>query len=251
MEVGKAIAIDDTNRHLHEPYHYGFGDIIAYCKGKNGHYYVIDDDWGRRGIIRLQRITQLRVSDYVHAKVDGDLDEEFYSGGERTMLAAFERTVANHKPYRRKVIKKDMQKHPCYRWEADFGNALYVNGKNPSKTMTEAEARSLTIDICQTYGVKLPKINFNKSGHCSYARGSSEVKYLMTTNNNVNGGLFTVIHETAHILDAAKGRTAKDMGHGPTFIGIYIKLLNRYANIDISFLEEKAKDHKLKIEYTI
>lgn len=251
MEVGKAIAIDDTNRHLHEPYHYGFGDIIAYCKGKNGHYYVIDDDWGRRGIIRLQRITQLRVSDYVQAKVDGDLDEEFYSGGERTMLAAFERAVANHKPYRRKVIKKDMQKHPCYRWEADFGNALYVNGKNPSKTMTEAEARSLTIDICQTYGVKLPKINFNKSGHCSYARGSSEVKYLMTANNNVNGGLFTVIHETAHILDAAKGRTAKDMGHGPTFIGIYIKLLNRYANIDISFLEEKAKDHKLKIEYTI
>ena len=251
MEVGKAIAIDDTNRHLHEPYHYGFGDIIAYCKGKNGHYYVIDDDWGRRGIIRLQRITQLRVSDYIQAKVDGDLDEEFYSGGERTMLAAFERAVANHKPYRRKVIKKDMQKHPCYRWEADFGNALYVNGKNPSKTMTEAEARSLTIDICQTYGVKLPKINFNKSGHCSYARGSSEVKYLMTANNNVNGGLFTVIHETAHILDAAKGRTAKDMSHGPTFIGIYIKLLNRYANIDISFLEEKAKDHKLKIEYTI
>lgn len=251
MEVGKAIAIDDNNRHLYEPYHYGFGDIIAYCKGKNGHYYVIDDDWGRRGIIRLQRITQLRVSDYIQAKVDGDLDDEFYSGGQRTMLAAFERAVANHKPYRRKTIKKDMQKHPCYRWEADFGNALYVNGKNPSRSMTETETRQLTNEICLEYGVKPPRITFNKSGGCSYARGSSAVKYLMNANDTVCGGLFTVIHETAHVIDAAKGRTAKDMGHGPKFIGIYIKLLNRYANINIPFLEEKAKTHKLKIEYTI
>lgn len=247
MEVGKAVLVTPQNRFDYEPTHAWFGDIIAYCKGKNGHYYVIDDRWGERSIFRIQRRTQLRISDYI----SHDMNKEFRYGSEAVMLKAFESIVAAHKPYRRKVIKKDMQKHPCYRWEADFGNALYVNGKNPSRAMSEADTRKLTDEICRAYGIKVPSITFNKSGGCSYARGSKQVKYLLNSSDMVSGGLFTVIHETAHIIDAARGRTAKDMGHGPKFIGIYIKLLNEYAGLDIKFLEDKAKNHKLKIEYTI
>lgn len=239
-EVGKAILVDDSNRHLVEPSHEWFGNVIAYCKGKNGHYFVVEGRWSRREIIRLQRITQLRISDYVASKSLDDDD---------TMLSVFEEAVLQHTPYRRKVVKKDMQRHPCYRWEADFGNTLYKNGVNPSKTMTNVEALKVTHEICREYGIPLPKVTFNKSGSCSYARGSREIKYLLDSDSNVAGGFFTVLHETAHIIDSARGRTSKDTGHGPKFIGIYIDLLNSYANIDIKFLEEKAKAHKLKIEY--
>lgn len=214
-------------------------DIVAYCKGKNGHYYLVEYRYGGMTVVRLQRRTQYHQEEIYISRDDRDalLDIKEPS---KEGLALFERIVREHKPHRApKTV--DPQRNRCYRWEAQFGNRSTIRCKFLSKEETIA----MSTKLAQEAGVKTPHISFSKAG-TSWARGSREVKYYTETGRVSDK---TIIHEMAHIIDYAKNDRGRNHGHGPKFIGIYIKLLVKHMGYDIKYLEDIAKEFKLKIEY--
>jgi len=49
-----------------------------------------------------------------------------------------------------------------------------------------------------------------------------------------------LVHELAHVMTShADGRSD---GHGPIFVGIYVRLLERYLRLDLQFLSDSLRE---------
>lgn len=239
----KAQLITPENRFDLEP-DYISGEYVAYIKGSNGHYYLREGRWSGFEIIRLQRRNQVNVLDYIDFPSDIELVTH--------AIPKFEEIVRAHKPFRKKHRVPDRQQQRCYQWEARLGNESIGKNEACLKSLTKNEAIKKVEEICGDYGVRPPSVFFNSRGHSSYARGSFEIKFLIYHYDDDGEGLVslsTIVHEVAHIIDNAQGRLGSDPGHGPRFVGLMIEMMARYMGYDRDFMEELARQYKIKWTY--
>lgn len=110
-----------------------------------------------------------------------------------------------------------------------------------------ADCRAIIRSACEHYGVKTPRVtqHFKRSFSwyspddnwiCLQAKGA-----MRTSGKNAA----TALHEAAHaIVWQLFGYTVAD--HGPTFLGIFMALLERAAVAPVEALHAAARKHKLK-----
>ena len=235
----------DSDRLTREymPYYQDSWDAVAYVKGHNGHYYLMKG-WYKVYVVRLYTKNQRNASDRLYIELNES--ELFTAKNQLTVKAMkqFLKVVVEHRPYHYVPKNIDHQVKACYRWEANHNNTFIDIAK---KRMTEEEATRFVKHLCAVEGVKVPELRFAKSGNTCWARGSHTVKMVKYHDDTVH--FYTLLHEMAHIVDAARGRHAEEAGHGPCFIGLDIEFMVKYGGADREFLERTTKDFKLKFDY--
>lgn len=112
-------------------------------------------------------------------------------------------------------MKADPQLKPLYRWES-------ANGWDDN-TISFKKAKSLIISACELYNVEPPEVLLHTTRALPFSYYDFDIismqrdKYL-----NVPVSLHEAAH---HIVKKVHGMRPQD--HGPTFLGIYLDLLNR------------------------
>ena len=238
--VGKVLKIvdhEDENGIYHDCRWDYMADPIAYCKGKNGHYYLVRG-WYSYSVMRIQRATQINADEI------GSIDTENYNKPPEItpdkVYAKFGEIVAKHKPYRRKVRCKDMQRKRVYAWESECAFDALTNNKIKNRLLSRDEVQALVDKISAWAGIKSPEITYRNASF-SYAFGSTRIR-LATTAIDV------VIHEMAHIVDSAMHNISDTFqGHGPSFVGCLITLNNIHMGFDIDMMKSNAD--KMNVKY--
>lgn len=235
----------DSLTYKYIPRYHEKWDAVAYVKGHNGHYYIMKG-WHRTYILRLYTKNQLTHSDILHWSVDES--EVLTAKGQLTVKAMqqFIKVVTEHRPFHYVPKDIDRQVQACYRWEANHNNKF---SDIAIKRMTQDEAKRFVKHLCAVEGVRVPELKFSRKGNSCWARGDHSVKMLTWADGTIH--FYTLLHEMAHIVDYARGRSASkgEPGHGPHFIGIDIEFMVKYGGADRGFLERTAKDFKLKFNY--
>jgi len=128
----------------------------------------------------------------------------------------------------------DPHRHRLYQWEADWPDwnkdALGIKA-----------CRAAVRKACKHYKVRAPRVVHTDTGSLSFSVPSKNFISLHCGGMNIP----TALHEAAHhIAYALHGETVQD--HGPTFLGIYIGLLERAGVAPRTALEASARAHGLK-----
>lgn len=225
--VGKVLKIENGFDELGR---FHCADIIdscsAYIKGKNGHYYLYISSYSV-AVYRVQRRTQQNAEWIQNLK----------SGTEAELISQFQACVANHKPFRKKIRVKDMQRNRVYRWEAQCGMA----SNRVAKHLSRQEVVDLVERISCEYGLTVaPKITYRKANF-SAAYGCHTIQLGHTE-------LATVVHEMAHIIDSFYHKNESHQGHGPSFVGCLMTLNEQFLGYSQAMMVEKAKEQKVKYD---
>ena len=145
---------------------------------------------------------------------------------------------------------RDQQRSRVYSWER------LVVGKEDIGDMSLPSCQLL---VCRCFGwwyrvgrpasngrqfnIAIPDVVRGRENSLDAARGSSRTISLPLWARSK----IVVLHETAHAIVDNHGLTAKDGGHGPYFMRVYIELLGHYMKFDRAYLTRSAKKEGIKV----
>lgn len=132
----------------------------------------------------------------------------------------------------------DPQRHLVYDWE-DTWRDWQLN------TLTLTECRYAVRTACKRYGIKPPRVKQHNRRSLSWCDG--KIMSLQAKGFRRRGGknLATVLHETAHcIVLRVFGHRVHD--HGPTFLGVFLWLLEEARVAPRAALFASARSHGLR-----
>lgn len=136
--------------------------------------------------------------------------------------------------------ESDPQCQALYQWEDDW---LAWN----RNTHGLAVCRKIIRAVCKLYKVLPPSVTQHKTKEYSYYLPDHSSISLLGGKKHKYGGRnpATALHEAAHhIAGQLHGKKIQD--HGPTFLRIYLDLLERAHVAPRIALEATARSHKLK-----
>lgn len=136
--------------------------------------------------------------------------------------------------------KTDPQCQSLYQWEDDW---LLWNRNTHSLPVL----RKIIRVVCKLYKVTAPAVSGHKNKQYSYYLPGRHSISLQGGKKHRYGGRnpATALHEAAHhIAGQLHGKTIQD--HGPTFLRIYLDLLERARVAPRIALEATARSHSLK-----
>lgn len=109
------------------------------------------------------------------------------------------------------------------------------------KTMSLTDCKSLISKICAAYQVPMPVVGSAPStDHCSYYDDETHRIGLLPSHQN----MAIVIHEAAHAVVFHHNPKAQD--HGPTFVGIFLDLMEQAGIAPREALYASARKAGLK-----
>jgi hypothetical protein len=150
---------------------------------------------------------------------------------------------------------RDAQKQALYKWERK-----HVDKRLWEPTMSKGDVLALVDKISETYRIPTPKVTLSETRYgTSWAHGMHRIR-LVKNHRCVT----VVIHEMAHIVhnhimhqncisqEQAKalqpGVTAvtREAGHGPTYVAVYIVMLETFAGLKATDLLATCKSLKVR-----
>lgn len=135
----------------------------------------------------------------------------------------------------------DPQREPLYAWEDEWW------GWNRNTT-TLAICRRYIETACAHYGIKPPRVRQHHQVSLSYSIPAESVISLQAKGSSPGkGGLnpATALHEAAHhVVFWIWGARPQD--HGPTFLGVYMWLLERAGIAPGEALRASARARRLR-----
>lgn len=141
-----------------------------------------------------------------------------------------------YKPYKRRR-PKDAQRQKVYEWEMNF----YKKGmtKQMERDQVEQFVRQIERDF---FGIARRAVNlsFYERGGC-FQRGLSDVNLARYGWNRD-----VVVHEMAHWVDSNLNGKLDHAGHGPTFVGIFMLMMEHYQGCCMADMINKALEMNLK-----
>ena len=129
---------------------------------------------------------------------------------------------------------QDPQKEACYTWEDSWGPWNY-------DAMTLPNCRVWAEKACALYGIAPPRIRQHRTKAFSWVNVEARVASFGAGGKNVP----TVLHEMAHLI-AYERFGLKIMDHGPTFLGVYMWLLEWSRIAPRVALHASARAHGLR-----
>jgi hypothetical protein len=131
-------------------------------------------------------------------------------------------------------FRADPQLKPLYAWEER-------NGWNDS-TISFKSAKKHIIDACNYYKVVIPEVRLHATRNLPYA---SQHNNFISLQRDRYLNVPVSLHEAAHHIVWQK-YGARPQDHGPTFLGIYLHLLEKAKITLPGGLRASAKAAKLK-----
>lgn len=117
------------------------------------------------------------------------------------------------------MCKHDYQQQRVYDWQATL----------PSGGMVPFEqAQTLVEHIWTSEGLKYPPQCEPMHANMRKWAGTAD---RLTIKLQANVCLRTIIHELAHSMTSEMDRSEQITGHGPTFMGVYLSLLEKYMSV--------------------
>lgn len=155
--------------------------------------------------------------------------------------------MAESRARMKKYRVEDTQRKKVYRWESKviFPNKLGL--------LHEEEAQNWINSI-------------TKEAHNLFGKNVEKCNIFFKINNKLQGGIAynfgrieadrhscykeVLIHELAHVVNYRVFKK-EDGAHGPTFVAVYIKLLEHFLGMDKKYLIQSAKENKVKVKEEI
>lgn len=121
----------------------------------------------------------------------------------------------------RRSPKSDPQREQVYRWERKFYGTIFQHEIKPRAL------HKLVRDMAACYGIKKPTILKSRLGTKGMLMAQADGADSIELNESVlayTGHL--IAHEMAHVVCHAHG--VEGPQHGPTFMGVYLWLLDKF-----------------------
>ena len=131
-------------------------------------------------------------------------------------------------------MSRDFQKSAVYNWEDSFHEGGIVNFE---------QAKVLVGYIWADMGYDSPPKVEAISPNSSFSGEANRlvIRFRPTVT------LKTVLHELAHSMTSELDYSDK---HGPDFVGVYVKLLHKYMNVDLFEMIKTLAVSGVKMNYT-
>lgn len=218
------------------------GEIIAYVKGHNGHYYLLWNGYNRCHVKRMYRSNQIGWSnDYIPCHPDL-LNEPAVSENGRPskeVLEAFLKTVIDHRPFHYVAQRPDRQRSAVYKWERHILLLDFYMPIDKAVEMTYKIVNSYNLPVHEDFVVKAARANNNWSGR---AKGSWQIQLAGEVCRKS-----TLVHELAHILNHGRMVKNKEGGHGPSFVGTVIAMYEVLCGGTTKDMMDLAEQLKVKV----
>ena len=137
--------------------------------------------------------------------------------------------------------KSDPQREEVYRWEKKCGTLWYLHG------MKMGEARSLLRLMCKRYLVPTPR--FKTVEDAPYTAAAHGDVLVEVNRQRAKPTALLVAHEAAHII--CHNLAVDEPDHGPTWLGVYIDLLDHFKILPRCMTEPSARKAKLKFKRNV
>jgi len=141
---------------------------------------------------------------------------------------------------------KDYQKRIAYRWEEED-----LTPFEDKRFASKADAFATAAKACADYGIfKLPEFKWRESSKFAYLSGDNTKLVIPAV---CWYDPITLLHEVAHYIaenhPKLKARVRNDTIalHSPEWMGIFIDLLNRYADWNWEVLTYTAWTHGVEV----
>ena len=230
---------------------------VAYYKGERGHFYLLQK-YSSFEIVHVNQRRQIKPSNIIDFDFRGPTEEENEANiPDEEVLWAFEDQCKAYKVYRYVPKNRDTQRKRAYTWETCFGHFFHFSGQDNGLSIPEflnpEKTRELIVRICSDMDLTIPKIKYFPMKDCgAWAKGGHTVQFSDESTN-----MKTIIHEMAHIAHDQRYRflsrelRGKQQGHGPEWVGIYIRMLESYLGYDVPNLERIATQTNVKFDYVL
>lgn len=136
--------------------------------------------------------------------------------------------------------ESDPQKAALYHWEETWGPWNY-------NSLTLTECRDWVEFACRLYDVEPPSVRQHRSNEYSWCHTGMGIISMQGGKHRARGGrnTATVLHEAAHWI-TFKLFSDRPQDHGPTFLGVYLWLLESARVAPRTALHASARSHGLK-----
>lgn len=128
---------------------------------------------------------------------------------------------------------RDPHQKAVYEWEEDWADWN-------RQTLTLPEMRAHVRVACKLYGLKAPPVRQHPGRMMSYSLDDGSLISFNHTHKNAA----IALHEAAHYIADRLHPGAQP--HGPTWLGIYMRLLERAEVAPRAALHHTARKHKLR-----
>lgn len=131
----------------------------------------------------------------------------------------------------------DPQRERVYEWETEFADWN-------RKTMTLPEVRAYVSTSCAHYGLEAPPVRPLPGKQYAYCMGDGDHMGFSEWCRNPA----IALHESSHFIVLKLSPKSQD--HGPTWLGIYMWLLEEARIAPASALTASARKHGLKWRFS-
>lgn len=137
-----------------------------------------------------------------------------------------------------KSPKSDPQREEVYRWERNFSNLFYEH------KMRRRALHALSRAMAKAYGIPKPRMLRLKLGKTGYTGAAWEDHTVEVNTDRAEFTSMLVAHEMAHVICYAYAVMEPD--HGPTWLGVYLWLLDKFNIIPADASVPSARKAGLK-----
>lgn len=148
----------------------------------------------------------------------------------------------------RSTRPRDVQRSACYNWE----NELFTG----QPQLAPRQLRALLVRVWKFAGFPAdtcPELVFSRSygrsaalaASLSYGSSPALVAYKISL-ARWGRSRWVLLHEAAHCIVAAR-RSAPVAGHGPEWLSVYLRLLERFGRTGYTGLRASAKSYGLRV----
>lgn len=132
---------------------------------------------------------------------------------------------------------RDSQKQKLYNWEP----------RGLDRPIPREEVEALVATIATDYGIKQPRITYQKKRRGSRIASAYGTYRIDFTPEGLNKE--TTVHKMAHILCNNLRFEKREASHRPTFVAVFLLLLERYIpeKYNANTLAASATDHRLRV----
>lgn len=140
-----------------------------------------------------------------------------------------------------RVDAEDPQREALYSWEETWGPWNF-------NSLTLTECREWIEQSCAYYDVPPPRVRQHRTREFSWCHVRMGVISLQGGKHRMRGGrnVSQALHEVAHWIVFQLYGDEKPQDHGPTFLGVYMWLLEAAKVAPRAALSASARQHGLK-----
>ena len=135
---------------------------------------------------------------------------------------------------------EDFQQRRVYAWEQ---KCIYPFDRNK---VAASQAQSVVNYIWENEGLQYPPIVDLIDAKVKRWAGQACRTHIWL---QPNVSTAVIVHELAHSLTMAIDDNME--GHGPKFVGMYMKLLEKYCNMNLLMLIHTAASHGIKTDLSV